>query len=36
MEGVQRSAMTESVADSPSFAKVKRWFEDKIHMASAE
>jgi hypothetical protein len=36
MEGVQRSAMTESVADSPSFAKVKRWFEAKIHMASAE
>ena len=36
MEGVQQSAMTESVADSPSFAKVKRWFEAKIHMASAE
>jgi len=35
MEVLQRSATTESIADSPSFAKVKRWFETKIHIASA-
>ena len=27
--------VTESIADSPSFAKVKRWFETKVHIASA-
>ena len=35
MEVLQRSATTESIADSPSFAKVKRWFETKVHIASA-
>jgi hypothetical protein len=35
METLQRSATAESIADSPSFAKVKSWFEAKIHTALA-
>jgi hypothetical protein len=35
METLQRSATTESIADSPSFAKVRSWFEAKIHTALA-
>ena len=33
METVQQSATTGSVADSSNFAKVKTWFEAKIHAA---
>jgi hypothetical protein len=35
MEVLQRSTMGGSIADSPNFAKVKSWFEAKIHTALA-
>jgi hypothetical protein len=35
MQSVQRSATDGSVPDSSNFAKVKTWFETKIHAASA-
>jgi hypothetical protein len=36
MELVQRSATTESIADSANFAKVKNWFEAKINAVLAQ
>jgi hypothetical protein len=36
LETLQRSATTESIADSPNFAEVKSWFEAKIHAALAQ
>jgi hypothetical protein len=35
IEAVQRSTTTGSIADSPNFAKIKTWFETKIHAALA-
>jgi hypothetical protein len=35
MEVLQRSTTGGSIADSPNFAKVKSWFEAKIHTALA-
>ena len=35
MEVLQRSATAGSIADSPSFAKIKSWFEAKKHTALA-
>jgi hypothetical protein len=35
IEAVQRSTTTGAIADSPNFAKIKAWFETKIHVALA-
>jgi uncharacterized caspase-like protein len=33
IEAVQRSTTTGAIADSPNFAKIKAWFETKMHVA---
>jgi len=33
MEVLKRSTTAGSIADSPNFAKIKRWFEMKLHTA---